>query len=377
MMKSKLVAMFMASLVLFYTSCSETETPQPVEDTERIDALRNELRAVQEKIYGAQLDNELLKKESEDLTTLQSELEAEIARLEEQYNKAVTYTVVAVDNMGAPIPGASVTINQNGTLVTETTNDLGAVQIENVRAGTVGAVVKADGYATVNYYATLAFANQAGVNTRIVMIPKTGANTYSLKGFLYANTNVANDTLGGDFQGTPFVGWTGADAAIAESGPNESNPHRSYEKVNKKITATLWVETEYVPFSRATGDGGNSADLIEVAYEDASIQAVFDANNQYTLTFPVTSIFESAYGDDIAYWWNLTFEEYVADQTVVGYDQNGTFFDGTPRSAWPQPSTYKEKKAFYLDDSWEDSDSNGREAGIVITKDFFYSAKYF
>ncbi|MGC1242675.1 MAG: carboxypeptidase-like regulatory domain-containing protein [Chryseosolibacter sp.] len=378
MMKTNVFATLMAVLVLFCASCSEKETPQPVEDTARIDQLRNELRAVQEMIYGVQLENDLLTSESEDLAALQSELEAEIASLQEQYNRAVTYTVIALDNLGNPIPAASVTVNQNGTLVTKTTDESGAVQIENVRAGTVAAVVKATGYATVNYYASLAFANAAGVNTRIVMIPKGGAaNTYTLQGFLYANTNVANDTASGfHYSGTAFVGWKGTDAATKE--PGAAGDNRTYEKVNKKITATLYVDIDYVPFSRATGDGGNSADLIELAYEDASVEAVFDANNQYSLVLPVTSIYKDAWGDNVEYWWDLSFEEFVADQTLVDYDPAGaTLGGGAPRSAWPMPSTYKVKRLFRMWDSDDGSDYGDRDAGDVVTEDFYYSAYTF
>lgn len=378
MMKSKLFAMLMASLVLFYTSCSETETPQPVEDTERIDQLRNELRAIQEKIYGQELENDLLTDESEDLAALQAELEAEIARLEAQYDLAVTYTVIAVDNQGNPIPGASVTINQDGALVTKTTGDDGSIQIENVRAGTVAAVVKADGYATVNYYATLAFAESAGVNTRIVMIPKTGANTYSVTGFLYANTNVANDTASGvHYWDIDFIGWTGSDPATAVAGPNEDYPNRTYEKVNKKITATLYVDIDYVPFSTRTGDGGNSADLIQLAYEDASVTAVFDANNQYTLTLPTTSIYQDRWGDNVQYWWDLSFEEFVADFTMIDYDPNGTLGGGAPATAWPAPKTYTVKKLYKISDQDDGSDYGNRGAGEVISQDFYYQISDF
>lgn len=373
MMKGRLCAILMASLVLFYTSCSEKEVPQPVEDTERVDQLRNELRALQEKIYGKQLTNELLTADKEDLEALQTELQAEITKLQELYSKAVTYTVIALDNLGNPISGASVTLNQNGTLVTKTTDSKGSVQIENVRAGVVGAVVKATGYTTVNYYATLAFAQDAGVNTRIVMIPKTGtANTYTIKGFLYANTNLANDTAGGfHFSAPAFIGWKGRDAATKNKGPQ--NNHRTFEKVNKKITAKLWVNINYVPFSTSTGDGGNSADLIQLAYEDASVNAVFDANNQFTMTFPVTSIYKDAYGDDVAYWWELSFEEFIADQTLVDYDPNGIMWDGAPATAWPLPKTYTAKRLFKGSD-WEGSDDSNVSAGEVINRNYYYSA---
>lgn len=373
MMKTKLFAVLTASLLLFYSSCSEKEVPQPVEDTARIDQLRNELRALQNLIYGAQLENDLLTGESEDLAALQAALEAEIALLQEQYNKAVTYTVIAVDNIGTPIAGAAVTVNQNGALVTKSTGADGSVQIENVRAGTVAAVVKAAGYTTVNYYATLAFANAAGVNTRIVMIPKSGAtNTYSLKGYLYANTNLANDTASGfHYSGTAFIGWKGTDPAT--SVPGATGDNRTYEKMNKKITAKLWVNIDYVPFSRSSGDGGNSADLIELAYEDANVEAVFDANNRYTLTLPVMSIYKDAWNSNVQYWWSITFEEIIADQTLVDYDPNGTLGGGAPRSAWPMPKTYTAKKLFKGSDD-DGSDYGGREAGDVVLRDFFYSA---
>lgn len=371
MMKTRLCAMLLASMVLLYTSCSEKEVPQPVEDTERVDQLRNELRALQEKIYGKELSNELLTADKEDLEKLQTELQAEITRLQGLYSKAVPYTVIALDNLGNPIQGASVTLNQNGTLVTKTTDAKGAVQIENVRAGVVAAAVKATGYATVNYYATLAFAESAGVNTRIIMIPKSGtANTYAVKGFLYANTNLANDTAGGvHYNGLPFIGWKGKNPETNAKGVLGDN--RTYEKVNKKITARLWVNINYVPFSTSTSNGGNSADLIQLAYEDASVTAVFDANNQFTMTFPVTSIYSDAYGDNVAYWWEVSFEEFVADQTLVDYDPNGILDGGAPRTAWPLPKTYTAKRVFRGND-WEGSDDSDVNAGEVVNRNFFY-----
>jgi hypothetical protein len=373
MMKTRLIAMFMASLVLFYTSCSEKEVPNPVEDTQRIDALRNELRTLQEKIYGEQLANDLLTAEAEDLNALIEDLEAEIATLEAIYNQAVTYTVIAIDNLGNPIPGASVTVNQDGALVTKTTGNDGSIQIENVRAGTVAAVVSAAGYSTVNYYATLAFAQTAGVNTRVVMIPKTSTNnTYLLKGYLYANTNLANDTAGGvHYNGASFIGWKGTDAATKVAGVLGDN--RTYEKVSKKMIANLWVNVNYVPFSQSTGNGGNSADLIELAYEDVSVEATFDANNQYTLRLPVTSIYHDAWGDNVYYDWEITFEEFVANQTLVEYDPNGTLSGGAPHTAWPMPKTYTLSRKFTTSD-YEGSGWGSREAGDVVIQNFFYSA---
>jgi hypothetical protein len=385
MMKTKLFAMLMASLVLFYTSCSEKETPQPVEDSERIDALRQELRNLQVLVYGEEVENDYLDADNFSMEEELEALQAEVTALKATYDKSVSYSVLVVDYAGNAIAGAKVTVNQNGKITTVDANAAGLAIFKDVRAGAIIGVVKATGFATANYRTTLNNVDNGGGSTTVPLLPKSGtqaeASMFTLTGFLYANLNNANDTLSGSnfdgaivsFSGTPVVG------------PDGSYPHRSFDKQNRKIKATIYLDLGVVPFSIYNSSAAGS--IRRMAYEDAVYEGTVDANNKYSIKLPSTA---ATIQQDFYFDYKFSFEEFSADKIFVAYDENGTSYDGlapngegvymgdSPNSAFPTPKTFTQKRVFRISDRTYDSYSWGTTAegalpGSVYALNFFYS----
>ncbi|HEY0743328.1 MAG TPA: hypothetical protein VGD40_17795 [Chryseosolibacter sp.] len=345
-MKTRLLAMAMASLVLFYTGCSEKEDPQPVEDTQRTDALRAELRQLQILIHGAEVAKNLSEVSNDSLETVLESLKAE-------YNSIVSYQVVAVDFQGNVIPNATITINENGTVNTKTTTD-GTATFTGVKSGFITGVVAAAGYSTANFTTTLYSASEGRANTRVPLLPKSAEalaknGALTIKGFLYANLNVANDTVGGYHQlYNSNTGWSAWTAITSYAGTSETDedqpwfaPHRSYDKVQHKLYATPMIEYYNVPGSAGYFDEIRPGVVLTVAYEDANYEATFDANKEYTLTVPIQGL-ES---DGVSIDFIMNAHEFTAEQTLV--QVGDTFTDGAPRSVdAPKPITYT-RQAIY------------------------------
>lgn len=386
-MKTKLIAMFMASLVLFYTGCSEKEVETLVVDHERLDQLRQELRSLQLQVYGEQVDNSDLEGENKEYENEIAELQAEIDELKAMYDQTTKYQVIVVDYQGQLISGASVTLNQNGTIFTATTDADGKATFENVRAGAVVGVVSATGFAKANYTTSLYNASGntllGGVNTRVPLLPKSGtqaeAGMFTLTGYLYANTNAANDTaknINYLFQGTK-------PANALPSGPRDGYRQRTYEAQNKKMKATLYIDLDAIPGSiEHTYTIGA---IRRLAYEDAVYEATFDANNKYSIKLPVNSVYPYPYSSTpIQFYFEFAFEEFTATKTFVAYDENGTYSDGLnegdfPQTAFPAPKTYTEPRIFRINNQqWDSADFGlygnlGAQAGETYELDFYYS----
>src|SRR5882672_8056074 len=167
MRKTKLIALLMASLVLIYSGCSEKEVTKAVEDTARVDALRQELFELKRLIFGTDggeeglaTTNEMLDLANKDVEEQIQSIQAEIDRLTEAYNKGISYQVIVTDFQGIAISGASVSVNENGKIVTGTTNSQGEVTFDKVRAGAIVGVVSAQGFATANSGTSLYLANE-------------------------------------------------------------------------------------------------------------------------------------------------------------------------------------------------------------------------
>ena len=75
-MKIKLLPICLALMALLYTSCSQKEVLNPVVNTARVDALRQELRDLQILVYGEELKNSQLKADNNDLQGQVNELTA-------------------------------------------------------------------------------------------------------------------------------------------------------------------------------------------------------------------------------------------------------------------------------------------------------------
>jgi hypothetical protein len=411
MRKTKLIAVFMAALVLVYTSCSEKEVTKPVEDSARVDALRKELFELQRLIFGTDggeeglaTTNAMLSLENKDLEEQIKIIQAEIDRLRDAYNKGIPYQVVVTDFQGVAIAGASVTINENGAIVTRTTDAEGKVNFEKVRAGAIVGVVSATGFATANYGTSLYLA-EAGVNTRIALLPKSGiladASMFTVKGYLYADLNTADDTLTGfrygNQNGTMFVGST--PSKRLPKGPNVDFPHRSFDKQNKKLSVTIDMHKYYIPYSDYYNSNPGAIQFI--AYENVKWDAVIDANNQYTVKLPVSTYFET---EIIDFSFKFSGEEFIATKTMVDdgasavwndtfqYDYGFGFLPEMSVFAYPAPKTFTQTRTYRLggvqfkndfvgwvtwDDFYFDTDdfgtsSLGAIAGQTYELDFYY-----
>src|SRR6185369_111222 len=88
-------------LFAFYACTTKNEVPQPVVDTARVDALRTELMALQQKVLGAQQTT------SNDSLTL-SQLQNEITMLKAYLTRSVSYTVNVSSYLFKPLNGAIV-----------------------------------------------------------------------------------------------------------------------------------------------------------------------------------------------------------------------------------------------------------------------------
>lgn len=409
MRKTKLIAVLMASLVLIYTSCSEKEVTQQVEDTARVDALRKELFELQRLIYGTDggaegiaTMNERLELDNKSLEDQIEILQEEVNRLFEAYNAGVSYEVIAIDFQGNPIAGATVTINENGTVVTGTTDATGTATFEEVRAGWIVAVVSATGFATANYGTSLYSMSSAGVNTRVPLLPKSGtlaeSSMFTISGSLYANLNTANDTLTGFRYGSVTnIMFTGSKTANRlAKGPLTDYAHKSFDKQNKKLRATMYMDRSQIPFSSYYN--GNQGAIRYLAYEGVQWEAVIDANNNYTLKLPVDPAFNG-----INFSFRFSAEEFSATKTMVDFDVNGVWYDylsydgndyeTLPVSAFPAPKTFTQNRVFrlggyvfgnngfsgfYSDDTFTfdtgefGTSSLGAIAGQTYTLDFYY-----
>lgn len=366
--------MAMASLVVFFTSCSENEVEKPVEDTERIDRLRSELRELVQLVYGEQADNGYLEERNEEYEETVAWYEEQIAELQSLYDRDVNYQVIVVDFQGNPIAGASVTLNQNGAIATVAANANGVATFEQVRAGFITAVVKATGFATANYSTTLADLNSIESNTRVPLLPKSGAQAeasmFTVTGNLYANLSVANDSAGGIWSmpgwGTSTIdSWKGVgDTKVA--GPNADYPHRTYNKMtDKKLWFRPMVDIDQIPFS-----GNDAGEILNIAYEDAAYAATFNATTgMYSVKLPVQSIY-----DGITFSFAVNAEEFAVNQTRIVNDD--AFADGAPYTVDnPTPKTYEVFSNFKFNQNGYSA--NGRFAGSTYTFDLYYNEGYY
>jgi hypothetical protein len=319
----------MASVTIF-TGCSEEEVEKPVENTERLDDLRAELRQLELDVLGAQRTLDLAKLDEQ-------ELEAEVAKLKENFDKVVKYTVTVIDPQGKLLEGVKVITTQAGTLKEGTTNSEGRVTFDNMRGGVIAAVVKHDNYATANYTASLYSGTDNyqsyGASTRVIMFPLAAALTSdNMTSFnkqkLFYNTSVQDDTLGGtawDASADPMkwapkqFTWTGI----------------KYDQVTKgdNIPVVAKLVIDGVPSGSGSGEVG---DIIAIAYENAVYTATWNDDNTFTLNVPARSIYDD--------WFDYEVSFGAFTKTVTLNVNNAS---PTAKSS-NYPKTYTEERVFRI-----------------------------
>jgi hypothetical protein len=193
--------------------------------------------------------------------------------------------------------------------------------------------------------------------------------------------NNANDTLAGFNPNGAIVSFSGTPV----TGPLAGYTHRSFDKVNRKIKATIYLDLGTVPFSTYNTSAAGS--IRRMAYEDAVYEGTMDANNKYSIKLPSSA---ATIQQNFEFYYKFTFEEFAADKIFVAYDENGTANDGlfvnglgvymgdTPDSAFPTPKTFTQKRIFRILDntsysSYSWGTAEGAMPGSTYALNFFYS----
>src|SRR6478735_9732600 len=158
-------------LLAFYACTTKNEVPQPVVDTTRVDALRTELMALQQKVLGAQQTT------SNDSLTL-TQLQNEINKLKAYLVKTVSYTVNVSSFLFKPLSGAKVEVSQGGKIVSGTTTSSGSTTFNGLYAGIITGTVDLNGFARLVFRADIRNnydgASAYSTNSQVLMIPLGG-----------------------------------------------------------------------------------------------------------------------------------------------------------------------------------------------------------
>jgi len=305
--------MLICLLLASYACTTKNEVPQPVVDTARVDALRTELIALQQKVLGAQ---QTTSNDSLNLTQLQ----AEIAQLKAYLTKTVSYTVTVSSFLFKPLAGATVKLSQGGKIVSGTTSSAGSTTFSGLYAGIVTATVDLNGFARLVFRAdirnTYDDASAYSTNSQVLMIPLGGTaqadscmTTQYWK--LYANYNMIDDTLGGPtvqvagyFNSTP----PSKPLLALPAGPDPNNPNISYTAVTTQpIIARLnqysFLDGNYgdytsyaIPIGFTGWDANNNigqtgnGQVVSVTYENTVWTATMGTNGVYTIKLPASDI---------------------------------------------------------------------------------------
>src|SRR6267378_4002417 len=115
MIKPKLSKLVVVALMLFaFSGCTtKNEIPQPVVDTQHVDALRQQLIDLQQKVLGAQQTEA---QDSLNLALTMAQVQAKIAELQADLLKTVSYTVQVGSFTFLPLSGATVKLTQGGKI---------------------------------------------------------------------------------------------------------------------------------------------------------------------------------------------------------------------------------------------------------------------
>jgi hypothetical protein len=304
---NKLVAILMLATITLFSACTEKEVPVPTVDTERLDALRLQLRELQMRVYGEEEDAEEAKANQTNYENEIAWYEAEIERLKNAYARTVTYGITITDFQNNKLAGVTVTLAQEGELASSTTDENGYVGFENIHSGVVNVVVEGEGYTTANYKSSIydGFSQDDAATyaaTRLALFPATG-NTdgmFTLKGSLYANYSMLNDTLD-NYRGNGTA-------------PGEGGDKVDYDAVEgKKLRFVLELsdikdETDAI-----------SSDIYSLIYENAFYEATTAADGSYTVSLPARSIFEDTNGgvDSKNFAFSVSGEDFKGNFTYV------------------------------------------------------------
>jgi hypothetical protein len=173
-------------------------------------------------------------------------------------NSFVSYTVTIVDaaksmlksaNVNAGLDGATVTLAQNGAVISQTSSDGGYAIFPNLLAGSASVGITLANYAPVNYVVDLGTGSTEGGKTNgtiIPMIPISGTSTSTIKGKITCESNLTN--------------------LVREAIPTGT-----------KVIAVV-----------SSSSGAFPTGITKISYGDLSLETTTDANGNYSLTVPAT-----------------------------------------------------------------------------------------
>ena len=374
MIRSKLLPLVVCVVGLFvFQACvSKKEVPQPVVDTQRLDQLRQELKDLQTKVLG---DASVYTQDS--LTY--SQLLVQIAILQAQYTKSVTYSVIVSDYQGNFLPGATVKVSQAGAVVSQTTSASGVATFAGLNGGIISATAELTGFSRLVFKADIRNYNvdhaySAASNVLLLPTGGTPASDVGMSTFninLYANFTTVNDTLGGPDQ------WGGQStlAMALPAGPNPASPTISYSAVtDKPIIAYLnsnFLNTGGSPptgftysnptYSTQYGSVYDPGSVLTVAYENISFTfSSAGPNGFYIVKLPATSILNS--GNNFRF--DLVFTEF--GNNFTDYVPGGAGIKIKP----PFDPTYTSPQVFRVGTG---NQLLSNQAGNLDTRKYFYT----
>jgi len=263
----------------------------------------------------------------EDAMKLQSQLEREQILLEDSLalaekmrqeeltnaNESVTYTLSLVDASASTmlkgsdpgdgvkgISGASVSLTQGSTVVTKTTDANGIVTFTDLVKGLATMHITLTGFSEVNAVIDFAYygvstSNSGGIQVGniIPMIPVSGTSTAIIKGKVTLESDLTNKA--------------------PENAP-----------AGTKVIATVSTSSPAL-------DGISSGVITSLTYGNLSLEAVTDANGDYTMTVPATSM-----GLD----YSLKVSDFTTNQSLLMLTRAGAPVTGVQTIPTSFGSTY-------------------------------------
>jgi hypothetical protein len=374
-------------LFAFYACTTKNEVPQPVVDTARVDALRTELMALQQKVLGAQ------KTTSSDSLSI-TQLQTEIATLKAYLERIVSYTVDVNSFLFQPLSGATVELSQGGKIISGKTSSAGSVTFANLYAGVVTVTVDLTGFARLVFRADIRNniddASLYSTTSKVLMLPLGGTtqadSCMTIQNWkLYANYTMVDDTLGGP----QYWSTASTPSKALPAGPNPSQPTVSYSAVinqpitvflnqNSFIDGTCSSNVYAVPIgftgwdAASTGRQGNGQ-VVSVTYENARwTVAAAGSNGTYTIKLPATDINNINYSSDInsynVFNFSIEFGEFIHD--YIQYTDGTIAFIIKNPIAIPPPPTYASTYIYRIGSSdW----SSVQSTSLTSTASFFFS----
>lgn len=331
---NKLVAALMLATITLFSACTEKEVPVPTVDTERLDALRQELRDLQLIVYGEEAELAQGQASQADLEAQIAAMEAEIARLQELYNRSVTYGVYVIDFQNNKLANATVKIAQNGEIVSATTDANGYAEFDDVRAGVVNGKIEINGYTTANYKTQIVESNSDDdaityKSSRVALFP--AADNTNATGMFTLKGNVTTD-------------FSDMDEKYNEDAVG-----------GKKISFTLYLDN-------IKNESDAFVNVYSLIYEDAVYEATTAADGSYSVNLPARSVFNGYDVDDRNFAFSVNGQDFKANYTNSYYNYATSAYE---------PMTEERIFRFY-GDSWINDDQSAILPGDSRTRNFYY-----